>query len=481
MHVKTWMAPVALVLVAAGLSTLGTTTAGAAPVPRPAAAHERGPVGSWTKISTGTGSITYQASLYRTPDGVLHVVYPKIAGADTVQLGHTTIQPAGGTVLQNKILPTDWANVDLSPIVIGDGGDGVRAVFGGQQSAVDSFWSHGRLYTATAPESGDPWTLPAEAVGESTEAYGSLGTAATSLADGTPVAAFPLHSDITWHVGTAETPDQSFTVSSGDVSDMAMVRDGDAVWVAWFVANGGSAAATGTFVRQILPTLGPTLKAPQSSVGDGAVPTRRVALVARSGGGVYAAYCTGFPYCSHIGLWKVGTSKVLKVPATLYADHLAASPGPSGRIWLAWSDNIPNVHAVRTNKAGTKLGAGRLVGMPPDKTAVYSLAIDGTVGLGDVVINVGDDFWHTQVAPGLTLKAKPGKWKHGRSTKVTFTVSDAGDKVPGATVKAGSKKCKTTSRGTCAITFSKKTKAGQLVAKASKSGYGAGSTRLKVQ
>ena len=57
------------------------------------------------------------------------------------------------------------------------------------------------------------------------------------------------------------------------------------------------------------------------------------------------------------------------------------------------------------------------------------MAINGTTGRGDVVINVGDAFWHTQVAPGLTLKAKPSKWRHGKK-KVTFTVTTPATRCP---------------------------------------------------
>ena len=467
--------PVVLLLAAAGGSASGGQSAGAPS----SSSGDRGGPGSWTKISTGTGGITYQASLFRTSDGVLHVVYPKVAAGDNHQIGHVTIDANGSTVLQDNVLPSDWAVVDSSPIVIGDAGDGVRVVFGGQQSALAGYWSDGRMYTLTAPESGTPWTLPMQAVGASHSAYGSYGTAATTLEDGTPVAAFPLNSDITWHVGTGETPDQTFAVGSCCTYSMSMVRDGNDVWIAWY-SNGTGAANNGTFVKQILPTVGPTMKAPQSNVGSDSLPTGRVALVARTGGGVFAAYCVGYPTCDHIGLWKVGTTHVTTVPSSRYASAIAVSPGPSGRIWVAWSDNIPKIQALRTNIAGTRTGPKKVVGMPPGTDSAYTVAINGTTGRGDIVINVGNAFWHTQVAPGLTLKANPTSWKHGTSKKVTFTTTDAGDKVPGAKVSVGSKHCTTAANGTCAITFPANTHAGTLVAKATKSLYGAGSVRLKV-
>jgi hypothetical protein len=259
-----------------------------------------------------------------------------------------------------------------------------------------------------------------------------------------------------------------------------MANDDGDVWLAWY-ANGNTAATNGVFVKQILPTAGPTMKAPQSSVGaDSVAPMDGLSMVARTGGGVYLAYCVGYPTCDHIGLWKVGSDKVLAVPSTKYVSSIGLSPGPSGRIWVAWSDNIPRVRAVRTNVAGTGFGVVKTLGMPASQDGVYDVSIDGTDGRGDVVINTGNGFWHTQVAPGLSLKASPAKFKHGKKQKVTFTVTDAGDAITGATVKVGNASCTTATAGTCAITLPKTTKKGSLVAKATLSGYGAGSVRLKV-
>jgi hypothetical protein len=207
-----------------------------------------------------------------------------------------------------------------------------------------------------------------------------------------------------------------------------------------------------------------------------------VALVARTGGGVYAAYCVGYPTCDHVGLWKVGTSKVTKVPSSKYAALIALSPGPSGRLWLSWSDNIPQVKAVRTGRNGAGFTPVRKVDMPAGTDAVYDLSVEGSTGRGDIVIQVGNGFWHTQVVSGLTLKAKPGAWKHGKKKqKVTFTVLDAGDRVAGAKVKVGARKCTTKASGKCTIAFPKSTKAGRLTAKASRSGYGGAVLKLRVK
>ena len=465
-------AAVASLVLTAGLSA--PTSGAAAPPDR-----ERGGPGSWTKISTGGSGTTYHSGVHRTSDGVLHVVYPKGSGSAD-QLGHTAINPNGSVRSQHDVLSGPWSIVDSTPAVTGDAGGGLRVVFGGQHSAdVPDYWSDGRMYTLTAPESGSPWTLPAAAVGQSHAAYGSYGTAATTLADGTPIAAFALNSAITWHVGTGEDADQTFTVPCCAYS-LALARDGDNVWLGWY-GNGGSAASNGTFVRQIYPTVGPIIKAPGSSDGTDSLPTGRVALAARTGGGVYAAYCVGYPDCDNVGLWKVGTSRVTKIPGSKYAGYIALSAGPTGRLWAAWSDNIPRVRTVRTGKSGSGLGPVHTAGMPRGTDSVYDLSLEGSTGRGDIVIQVGNGFWHTQVFSGLTLKASPVSWKHGKKRTVTFAVLDAGDRVAGAQVRVGSRHCTTKASGKCAITFPKKTKAGRLVARASHAGYGGAVLRLRVR
>ena len=440
---------------------------------------ERGAPGTWTQISTGSSGITYHSSLRRTADGVLHVLYPKgVGNAD--QLGHVAVSPSGAVLSREDLLAQPWAVVDSTPVLVGTADGGLRAVFGGVQTAGVGYWGDGRMYTATAPASGAPWTLPAEAVGRSTSAAATYGTAATTLADGTPIAAYPLNGTITWHVGTGELDaDRSFTVD-GSAYHLAMVRDGGSVWLGWY-ADSSNPVYDGTFVRQIYPTVGPVLKAPGSSVGADSTATGRVALVARDGGGVFAAYCVGYPDCDHVALWNVGTGKVSQVPASRYAAYIALSPGPSGRLWLSWSDNIPTVKAVRTGRSGSGFTPVRTAGMPSGKASVYDLSLEGSTGRGDIVIQVGDGFWHTQVISGLTMKAKPRTWQHGRKQRVTFTVSDAGDALGGAKVRAGGRKCTTQASGRCTIVFPRSTKAGRLSARASHPGYGGALIRLRVR
>ena len=258
----------------------GEAALGAGPSTHRPAAPDRGGPGKWTKVSTGTVGITFLPSLVRSGNGDLHLVYARDTGGSTT-LGHTALHTNGQVYLQNTILTPSWVTMDPAPVVVNGAGD-LRVVFGGDLDLGAGFWSDGRMYTATSDSTGANWGLPAKAVGQSHQAYGSYGTAATTLADGTPIAGFPLGSVLTWHVGTASNPDQTYDVGPTHccIYNAAMVRDGSKVYVAWY-QNDDSTAGNGTFVKQIYPTIGPTLKAPGSSKGANSLPAGRVALAAR--------------------------------------------------------------------------------------------------------------------------------------------------------------------------------------------------------
>jgi hypothetical protein len=88
------------------------------------------------------------------------------------------------------------------------------------------------------------------------------------------------------------------------------------------------------------------------------------------------------------------------------------------------------------------------------------------------VFGVNDDSsaatYLTRILPGLTLTAKK------KSGKVTFTVTDAGDPVKGATVKAGGKSDKTDAKGRAVLTLK-----GKPAAQATATGYTPATLKLK--
>ena len=62
-------------------------------------------------------------------------------------------------------------------------------------------------------------------------------------------------------------------------------------------------------MQQVTPTLGTKQLVPESSTGGKAIaPSQRTPIVARAGGGVYVAYCSGYPTCTRVLVWKVGST-----------------------------------------------------------------------------------------------------------------------------------------------------------------------------
>ena len=286
---------------------------------------------------------------------------------------------------------------------------------------------------------------------------------------------FPLNSTLTWNAGTG---DETSTVSSCCTYNTTLARDGDQVWMA-YSGNGSSASTAGIFVKQLLPAVGATAKAPRSSEGTDLVsPSQSTAFVARPGGGLYAAYCMGYPTCDSVGLWRVGADQPVIVPGSKGARDIALSTGPGGRLWVAWT-TYDEVKVVHTRTTGTHVGAVRTIKPPAAVDDLYGVFLAGSDGSADVLINSGTALFHQQVPPGLTLKAAPKRWRHGTQQRVTFTVTDAGEQVGGARVTARGESCTTAGTGRCSITFAASPRK-RFVATARHAGYGAGTVRLRI-
>ena len=360
-----------------------------------------GPPGHWTKISTGKVSLINEPGLYRTADGVLHVVYEREVGTIS-SIGHTAIKATGAVKLKN-VAVGGWDSLIHDPKAVGMPGGGIRLAFGGiRDTSTMDYWIDGRIYAATGNGSGSSWNLPMQAIGISHFGYASYGTGATTLTNGTPIASFPLNSTLTWHVGTNDgDPDGVYTFGQCCLYNSTLTRDGSKVYAA-FYANGSTKATNGTFVKPIYPTVGATKKVPGSSKGKSSLsPDQAVAMTARKGGGAFVAFCVGYPTCTHIGLWKIGSPAVHVVPGSGNADNIAISTGPGGRLWIAWnSSTTGRVNAVRTGPTGLTFGTVHALKLPGGSlTSVYHVAVEGSRGRADVVINTGKGLFATQVKP----------------------------------------------------------------------------------
>ena len=162
---------------------------------------------------------------------------------------------------------------------------------------------------------------------------------------------------------------------------------------------------------------------------------------------------------------------------TQHAAHVAIAAAPGGHLWVLWYDTSQNkIHAIRSNAAATTFGPGQTIAAPPNTGALDGLQAEGSQGPLDVVAlvlqNVSGStpsYWDIQLLPKLTLTGSPATVAPGKT--VTFTVTDVGDPVAGATVTFLGKNATTNSSGVATFTVPTGTAAGSYKATASMTSY----------
>ena len=164
--------------------------------------------------------------------------------------------------------------------------------------------------------------------------------------------------------------------------------------------------------------------------------TGRTPMAARTGGGMYVAYPTGYPSLTRIRVWRVGAAVSTLVGRVAGGASATVAGDRNGRMWVVWEDDGgPAVYARRSDRSGTDWGATVRVGRPKHGVSAYT--VDASP-VGDSALDVFGSFalnsgtplatYTRRILPGLTLLAA-GAARRGRDAKVTFTVRDAGDPV----------------------------------------------------
>ena len=480
------------------LITLISVAAAGAVLPGTAqAAPAHAAATKWTKISTDTSLGIASAGLFRTTDGKLHVAWAQ-HDASSYSLHYSTV---GGKakLLGTGTIVQKWTGVSFYPRLVAGPGGGIRVVFTGGDGVNGSPYNLGAMYSATSTSAGTKWALTPGSMSHTT-IVPATETSATTQSDGTPVATWPGGSGVTYHVGLdpqtpAAKPDQTVPVTEGggDVVGTTLIRASDgSVWVGWFTESGAS--DQGYWAAKLLPSPAAKVKAPGSG-GTGLAnnhPLESVAFAARAGGGEYLAYCVPnktIP-CAHIALWKVGASKASVVPgsASQHAARVAIAAAPGGHMWVLWYDTSQNkIHVVRTNAAVSRFGSAQTLPAPPTTIELDGLQAEGSQGPLDVVALVLQNgaqstpsYWDTQLLPKLSLTGSPSSVSHKKATTVTFTATDVGDPVPGATVSFLGKTATTNSKGVAQITVPKGTATGTHTATVSKPDYTPATFTVKV-
>lgn len=439
---------------------------------------------TWKQLTSAGGANIDQVGLLRTADGVLHVAWHRRTGPNTEDLMHTAISP-GGTIGATSAIVTGWVGVQNAALVAAPGG--LRAFWGGQRS-IDTNDPNQDLNTALSADGGATWALQeGSIVPQGGQAYGSPASA-TVLPNGTPLEAWAGTLGTWVHAGLSpaspnfnyQTPLGNYGYDTGIASDAA----GRAV-MAWYSNATGH---LGVYAQGVAadgsPIGGPANMPGTSDMLVGML--ARTPIVARPGGGFYVAYPAGYPALNQVRLWLVGTpSSTLIARADRNGSTLAAlAADAKGRLWVAWkrqSGGTPRVLVTRSNRAATRFGAVVDAGQPRKASSLYRIDASAAPGGGlDLMgafargVDPGVATYDTRVLPGLTLDADPGRLRRGRTTAVEFRVTDAGDPVKGAKVRAGGRSGTTNAAGRVTLRLAGR----RTTATAAAPGYTEASRRL---
>lgn len=417
-----------------------------------------GPPGTWTRITDTTGVNIDQVGFTRTADKRLHVFWQRKLAPLSEAIMHTPITAGGAVGAKDVVVTGVDATDDPDAVVTPDGR--VRVFFMGLGKTLPE----GGVVEASGSGLGGDWVRDGVRVSSTTSAVGPVG--ATLTAGGQPMFAYAFAFHLAVHTGLDSTVPDTGVQPDGQCCDYNPDLATDQVTgqtaLAWF---SNATGRTGTWMRTILPSITAPVLAPGSAKAGQAVgPDQRTALVARLGGGLYLAYCGGYPTCTRALLWRLGAAGAKVVGTGSKVEDVHVARGPGGRLWVTWH-NGQRLFIRRSNKAVT--GFGPVVQLkPPAKTSsIWKLTGDGSAGPLDLFASVTTPgslaTWHTQVRPPLSLLVKKG------AKKVTFKVIDAGDPVPGAKIKFGAKTLTSNAQGKATAPRPKST----TKATAKKSGY----------
>jgi hypothetical protein len=437
-----------LILALGGLLAIGGSASG-------------GTTTSWSRVTdTGARNID-QVGLARTNDGVLHAVWSRRAGSDE-SLRHAAIGRNGSVGAATTAVGGVRGLSDPDIVTMPDGS--LRLFYG------VVIPSPGGIRMSQAGPTGTGWSGGGKVSSDNTG--GDPG--ATVDRSGTPVFAWSSGINSYYKIGTNPGQTDGFLGPSPSCCFYDMETAVDEANGRTFVAYHSNVTGNrGLFARQVAPNLGAPQLAPNSVKGGSLLaPDHRMPLVARAGGGVYFAYCDGYPRCLHVRVWRVG-GRSMAIAAGRDIEDVNLARGPDGRLWIMWHDSGV-IRAVRTNKAATKAGATVNVKPPPGTSSLWDVFGEGSLGPLDLLAHVtargGLATWHKQVLPGLTLKCS------AKRTGATCRVTDAGAPVAGAKVRAGGKSATTAGSGIASLSLP----SGRYAVAATKAGYSPASARVRV-
>ena len=436
----------------------------------------------WKRVTSEDGSGIDQVGFARTGDGVLHLAWHHPTGPNTEDLLHTVISRQGRIGATNAI-QSGWTGFSNPALVVDPGG--LRAFWGGFRTT-DSSDPQREINTALSPDGGASWALqPGQVNPGGGQSYASPITA-TVRADGTTLQGWSGTLGTWVHAGLSPlSPNHNYMEGKQYGNDPKLVTDTTGrSWMAWYSSD---SSQLGVLAQQV-GAGGEPVGSPLTMPGTGAMTIGmigRTPFVARSGGGVYAAYPA--PQAQNqVRVWRVGAGNAPIVARKAGSGPVTVVAADDGRLWAIWDDRggiDASIHARRSNRGATRWGAEVTARRPRGTLQAYRLDGSAVGGAVDVlgVFNLGTTTnaatFHRRLLPGLSLSAAPARLRRGRSTEVRFTVRDAGAAVRGARVSAGGKSGTTDGGGHVELDLPGRA----VTATATKSGYAKDTLRLKAR
>jgi hypothetical protein len=403
---------------------------------------------TFTRIGTtpGVGGPVY--GFTRTANGTLHLVYPT-SDSGAQGLTSRSISPAGALGPAVAALPTDWG-VSPPGLVALPGGT-LEAIFG---SALPDTVSN--LWGITSTDGGSTWSAPVDVgSGPTLEAlaYGAPITA--KLTGATPVLTVPQAGNLVIQKGLGPNSPAYLATNTidGEATDADSAVDaatGEVVasWIS--LAHPG-----GPYLQGVEPTVGPPRLVPGQSRPYQAIAGRD------TGPGVFAAYTTD---AKHVRLLRYGGgTEAVGSLASVPPGALGVATGLDGRIWVMWGSDSGSIALTRSNKAVTRFEP--IQHLTDHLLTLDRLSGDGRLGPLDLLVDEIADttptlptgVYHARVLPELSssvaVVAVKNKLHQVTAHKLTVTVTDASDAVPGAVVIVEGHQQKTNVHGVARLTL----------------------------
>ena len=121
---------------------------------------------------------------------------------------------------------------------------------------------------------------------------------------------------------------------------------------------------------------------------------------------------------------------------------------------------------------------------PKETVGITTVQADSQAKVVDVLAHsqqVGNPgFFHTQMEPGISFRARPKRFSKDRRTEVTFRTKDAGDPLPNSRIRVAGESCTTNAQGVCSVKLGPYGQRRRLKAKAEHTGYKPAKRKLRV-